>query len=651
MGKTTLLEHAAMAADGMRTLEIRGIEAEREFGFAGLQRLFVPLMDLLPHLPERQCDALSSAFGLASGPPADRFLVGLAALTLLTDAAAGEPVVCLVDDAQWLDQESLDALAFVGRRVLADSVALVFATRIAPETEAALEGLPRIDIGGLPHATALELISDAVATPIDATIADRIVNETGGCPLALEELAKNLSSSTFAGGAALPEPLPISGRLESHFLARAEALPPATQLLALLAAAETSGDPNVVWRAASELGLSQASADPAEAAGLLTWSPHVEFRHPLVRSAVYGGAVPGDRRRVHAALAAATDPELDPDGRARHLAAAAIGPDEAVAAELERAARRARSRGGYAADAALMSRSAELTPDPVDQARRRLQAAQIHYLAGAPNVARTLLDVATPGLREPLLQAQAKKLDAALNTYIAPATIAAVFLRAAQDLEPLDRDLAREAYADALGAVAVSGHLTRHTTPLAVARAALDSLPPDEPDPTMNDLLIEATGTRIASGYTAAVPAMRRLVAACLVDDVGSTDRVRWWTLGPQVAGELWDAEGFRALSQRLEQAERERGALSGLRSTVSTAGNSEIWAGRFAAAAARATPKPPASRWRSERTRSYGTSCGSSCSPGRDRRTKPARWRRSSPPTSSLTRAPGSPSTSATSR
>ena len=425
MGKTTLLEFAAESAGEMRVARISGIEAETDYGFAALQRLFVPFMAGFDRLPVRQGEALGSAFGISVGPPPDRYLVSLAALTLLSAVASEQPLLCIVDDAQWLDRESLDALAFIGRRLFADRIALLFAVRTSPGTPLPLEGLPVLEVGGLPEGVAVQLLDSVVAGTVADDVARRIVAETEGCPLAVTELARGLSSEQLSGVVFLPDPLPISGRLESHFLATVREAPAPTQLLMLVAAAEASGDPAVMWHTAERLGIPTTAVEPAEATGLVVMRTRVEFRHPLVRSAIYGGASAGDRRRVHAALARAISPDVDPDARAWHLAAASIGPDEDVAAELEAAALRARSRGRYAADAALLTRAAELTPDDVERARRLLDAAQLHQVAGAPLVARKLLESARPWLRDPLLRAQVTRLDAALSSYSLPGKIPA----------------------------------------------------------------------------------------------------------------------------------------------------------------------------------------------------------------------------------
>ena len=343
MGKTTLLEYAVQSGVEMELARISGIEAELEFGFAALQRLFIPFEDSFDELPGRQREALESAFGVTAGPPADRFIVGLGALTVLAGIARVRPLLCVVDDAQWLDRESLDALAFVGCRLYADRIALLFAVRASPEFHVPLDGLPAVQVDGLPADAALELLTSSVPGSVDADVAQKIVVDTQGCPLAITELTRRLTAEQLAGASVIPDPLPISRQLESQFLAQVRQLPEETQRLMLVAATESTGDSLLVWRAAGLLGITSEAADPAEAAELAWLNTRVQFRHPLIRSATYGGASPAERRRAHAALAEATNAEFDPDGRAWHLAAASVGPDEHIAAELDRAASAARA--------------------------------------------------------------------------------------------------------------------------------------------------------------------------------------------------------------------------------------------------------------------------------------------------------------------
>lgn len=321
IGKTALLEYAIDAAPDLRLLRAAGVESEMELPFAGLHQLCVPLLDRLERLPGPQRDALANAFGLSEGAVPDRFLVGLAVLTLLSDVAEERPVLCAVDDAHWLDHASAQALAFVGRRLLAESVMMLFAAR-QPTDE--LRGLPELVVEGLGDADARDLLGSVVPGRLDERLGERIVAETRGNPLALLELPRGLTPAQLAGGFGLPGLSPLVGRIEERFLLRLEALPQDTKRLLLLAAAEPVGDPALLWRAAERLAITGPVLEPAKSAGLIEIAARVRFRHPLVRSAVYWAASPEQRREVHNALADATDAENDPDRRAWHPPAAPV---------------------------------------------------------------------------------------------------------------------------------------------------------------------------------------------------------------------------------------------------------------------------------------------------------------------------------------
>src|SRR5215469_14067075 len=369
VGKSALLEYLVQHASGCAIAQAAGVESEMALAYAGLQQLCAPFPDRLERLPGPQRDALGTAFGLRDGAAPDRFLVGLAVLSLLSDVAEDRPLVCVVDDAQWLDAATAQALAFVARRLGAESVGLVFALR-EPSGERRFEGLPQLAVAGLDDREARELLGTVVAGPLDERVRDRIVAETRGNPLALLELPCGRTPAELAGGFGLSDGPALSGRIEQSFRERLALLPPSTRLLLLVAAAEPVGDSVLVWRAAGELGIGPDAAGPATAAGLVDFGAQVRFRHPLVRSAVYGAAAPEERQRVHRALADATDPDVDPDRRAWHLAHATAGLDEAVAAELEASAGRARARGGLAAAAAFLERAVVLTADPVRRTER-----------------------------------------------------------------------------------------------------------------------------------------------------------------------------------------------------------------------------------------------------------------------------------------
>ena len=386
IGKTSLLDEAVAAAPDVDVLRVDGVESEATLGFAALHRLLVPVLDRRDRLPPRQRAALDATFGLGEAPPADRFVVGLAVLTLLAEAATDRPLLCVVDDAQWIDRESLEVVSFVGRRLHADRVVLLLAVRDPEDGPPAVpDGLAALPVGALDAVAARQLLTEVATVPLDADVADRIVQVTEGRPLAIVELVGELSGEQLTGAGLLPEPLPLGARLEGHFLARVRELPAATQTLLVLLAADPSGDPTVLWAAAGRLGIDPVAAEPAEAAGLVTSAPGIGFRHPLIRSAVYGGAQGGPRRRVHQALADATDRAADPDRWARHRAAAAVGLDEDLAVELERCADRARDRGGYAADAAYRSLAADMTPDPRRRARRIVLEGEVADAAHPPS--------------------------------------------------------------------------------------------------------------------------------------------------------------------------------------------------------------------------------------------------------------------------
>ena len=478
IGKTALLEYAVTSAADMQVGRAVGIESEMELGFAGLHQLLVPFLGGLERLPGPQREALGSAFALIEGPAPNLFLVGLATLTLLADAAADRPVLCVFDDAQWLDRASANALGFVARRLLADRIGMLFAVRAPSDRLAALEGVSELAVGGLPDDDARELLASVAVGGLDQRTADRIVSETRGNPLALVELGVELSGRQLAGRSPLPEPLPLGRRLEERFLSRVRTLPSETQTLLLLASAQQQGDSGQLWRAAERLGVGREAADLPELDGLIAFEPRVAFRHPLMRSAVYQGASARARRRAHEALATVSDPERDPDRRAWHLAAAAVGPDEEVAAELERSADRARGRGGWASNAAFLQRSAELTPDAGLRAERELAAAQARLMAGDPAGARTLLEQADPQLADPLARAQARRLEGGIRLGTGQlGESAKILLEAALAFEPLDTDLARDTLLEALQAATVAGRFASSAGVLDVLRAARD-VPP-----------------------------------------------------------------------------------------------------------------------------------------------------------------------------
>lgn len=588
MGKTTLLNYAIRSAADMEVVWIAGVQSESEFGFGALHRLLVPFMSGTRTLPERQRQAICTAFGAADGPPPDRFLVGLAALTVLSDVAAKRPLLCVVDDAQWLDRESVDALGLIARRLFAEGIAMFFAARVSSATARPegplLEGLQALDIAGLDEDAAAHLITTVVSEPADPAVVRKIVTEAEGCPLAVREIVAGLSRAQLSGHEALPDPLPIGPELERHFLRQVEGLPPQTRTALLLVAAEPSGDRSVLWPAGRSLGVDWTALEPARSAGLLAASRDVAFRHPLIRSAVYNGASVADRRAAHLALAEATDPASHPDARAWHLADAASGPDEATGSVLVECALRARERGHYGAEAALWARAADLTADPAQVGSSLLAAAQARFAGGSLAASEELLARASRYLTTPLLRTQVRRLDAELRSFFMPSGVPSLLLEAARSLEELDVRLARDTYADALAACAVSAQATTGTTPRDVALAALDAPPCPDGDVTVEDLLLEAFAVRFAVGYTEAVPAYRRCVETLCGGEPGP-GLSRWAVFGSKAAEELWDPVGYGVMLRKMEQAQRERGALDALRITLNRLADYQTWTGQFALA------------------------------------------------------------------
>jgi DNA-binding CsgD family transcriptional regulator len=490
----------------------------------------------------------------------------LAVLTLLASAAEERPVLCVIDDAQWLDGESASTLSFVARRLLADGVGLLFAIRETTEPDPRLQALPSLRIAGLPDQDAYELIETSISRPIDDGMAARIIAETGGNPLAVIEAARELTHDKRGWLAPLHEPLPVGHRLEESFARRVRELPTDTQTLLLLAAADQPDRSNRLWRAAAALGIPESAAEPAEATGLVIFRPEVQFSHPLIRSAVYHAATAVQRRRAHRALAAACDPELHAVPRAWHLGAAAARPGEGVATQLEAAADGARSRGGYAAAAALLERAALLTPDGERGAERRLSAADAHLLAGAVDRAGALLTEAAPGLRDPRSTAQAIGLKGKIGFACGQvADAASALVGAAVRLRPLDPSAARDALLSALEAVVFAGWDSSAALLHEIARTARD-LPPmrDLPD-SAPDLLLQGYTARVGGGYAAAVPALRRAVQAFLVDEVDPDVALRRLLLVAIAAVDLLDEASVERLTTHWIDRARHSGALTKL--------------------------------------------------------------------------------------
>lgn len=583
VGKTALLEYLAGHAPGCRVARATGVQSEIELAFAGLHQLCAPMLHRLTALPVPQRDGLRTAFGMSAGPAPDRFLIGLAVLSLLSHVAEEQPLVCLVDDGQWLDHASAQVLAFVARRLGAESVGLVFAARV-PGSD--LAGLPELVVQGLPDADARALLASVLTGPIDTRVRDQIVAETRGNPLALLELPQGLTTAELAGGFGLPGAIPLAGSIEESFRRRVVALPRQTRRLLLLAAADPTGDPALVWRAAGRLGIGAEAAVPAADAGLAEFGTRVRFRHPLARSAAYRSAQVQDRQEAHRALAEVTDPRLDPDRRAWHRAQAAPGPDEDVAAELERSAGRARARGGVAAAAAFLKQAATLTLDPVQRAGRSLAAAQAKLQAGAFDVARDLLAMAESEPLSDIQQASADLMRAQLAFVTSRGTDAPpLLLKAARKLEFIDPWLSRATYLDGISAAIFTGRLASPGSGvLEVARAA--SAAPTVATPRAPDLLLDGLTAHYNEGYAAGVPMLRGALAV-FGDGMSAEEELHWlWLASVAAAIRLWDYDRWEALSVRHVQLARDTGALSELPLALTSRAYVLLFAGELAAAA-----------------------------------------------------------------
>jgi DNA-binding CsgD family transcriptional regulator len=581
-GKSALLEHLESSATGMRVLRAVGVESEMELAFAALHQLCAPLLDRVHRLPVPQRHALDTVFGKEEGAPPDRFLVGLAVLSLLSEASDERPLLCVVDDVQWLDRASAQVLGFAARRLMAEPIALLFGAR-QPGHE--LSGLPELELTGLRDADARALLAPVFRYVLDATTRDRLVAETRGNPLALLELPRGLTMEQLAGGLGLVSEQPLSGRIEASFLARIDELSPKSRMLLLLAAAEPIGDSMLLWRAAERLGVDVGAAAGDGFAEFVTIDDRVAFRHPLVRSAVYRAAPTKDRRSAHLALAAVTDVGVDPDRRAWHMASAAVGPDEAVAAELERSAGRAQARGGLAAAAAFLQRSVALTEDASLRAGRALAAARVSLYAGEFDVALRMVRVAEAGGVDEERHAHALLLRGQISFASGHGVDAPpVLLDAAKRLEPLDLKLARETYLEAWGAALFAGE-TSAAGSLLDASSAARALPPAQPAQP-SDLLLDALATLRTAGRVAAAPLLRRATAAFASPDASIEDNFRWGWLATVPSNVLWDEQAWDTINVRQLGLARSAGALARLPIDLTATAVLAAWRGNFAAAA-----------------------------------------------------------------
>jgi DNA-binding CsgD family transcriptional regulator len=560
VGKTALLEHLTKRAADCRVIRFTAVQSEMELAFAALHQICTPLLDEIDALPVPQRDALWVTFGLEEGPVPDRFLVGLAALGVLAEVAEKRPLLCLVDDEQWLDRASAEVLAFVARRLGMEGVGLVFSARV-PTDE--LNGLQQLVVEGLRDEDARALLEMALTGPLDRQVRERVIAETGGNPLALLELPRGVTPAQLAGGFALPAALALSGTIEKTFQRRIRPLGADTRRLLLLAAAEPLGDPMLLWQAAGKLRIDRASANPAVTAGLVEFGAKVTFGHPLIRSAVYQSASVHEREEAHALLAEVTDPVHEPDRRAWHRAQATSRPVEEVAGELERSADRAQARGGFAAAAAFLERAAVLTPDPAKRSARALAAAQAKVQAGALDAGLDLLAMAEAGPLGELGRARADVMRAQVAWLTGRGRDAPpLVLKAAKRLEPIAPDLARATYVDAIIAAGAAGRFAAPGG--SILDVASQVSPVSGPGPTAFDLLLDGLAAQYVRGYSASVPILRSALTAFL-DDMPPGQELRGIPLALMVSSILWDDDACMVISERWVRFCRQTGALSDL--------------------------------------------------------------------------------------
>jgi len=581
IGKTALLEYLAGSASELTMLRATGVDSEMELAYGGLHQLCAPVLAEVENLPGPQREALRVVFGLSGGPTPDRFLVGLAVLTLLSAVAEERPLLCVIDDAQWLDAASATTLAFVARRLQAEPIGIVFAAR---QRSAGLQHIADLEVRGLNDADASAVLDAVLPFKLDERVRDRIIAEMRGNPLALLELPRGLNATELAGGFGLIGPHGLAGRIEESFLRRVGGLSEDARQLLLLASAEPAGDPLLLAAAADKLGIAIGSVD-VEMDGLLEVGERVTFRHPLVRSAVYHGASEHERRLAHLRLAEAADRDTDPDRRAWHSAAAAAGPDEEVASELERSAGRAQARGGFAAAAAFLQRSVALTKDPARRAGRALAAAEASLHAGAFDGAERLLRTAEA---EDLNRGQRAGVDL-IRAQIAFAVnrggdAPELLLTAAQQLAPLDPEVGRETYLEALYAAIFAGRLGKRDGVKKAAHAARGAPPaPNPPRPV--DLLLDGYALAITEGYVVGAPVLKAAVAAFCRDDIAADDLLRWGVLAASAALVVWDEEAWRELPTRQAALARGSGALAVVPMSLTHLAVRELHAGNVDAA------------------------------------------------------------------
>lgn len=586
IGKTALLTEAVAAADGLRIIRVGGAESEMELAYAGVQQLCGPILAHIAGLPEPQKSALRAALGLGEGTAPDRLLVSLAVLTLLAEAGAQQPTLCVIDDAQWVDRASLQALTFAARRLVADPIVMIFATR-TPGAPHELQGLPELNLKRLKHADSGALLTKFMPGLLEETVRENILAEADGNPLALLELRHSLPPAALAGGYGLTAAVSVTKRIEREYDQRLKQLPAATRTLLLIAAAEPTGDPEWLWAAARRLKLDADAAVPAERSGLITVVSRLRFRHPLVRSAVYRHASPPERRQVHAALADVISGPTRHEHQAWHRAHSITAPDETVAVKLAESAARARCRGGAAAAAAFLTHAALLTPDPLRRAERALEAAQAKLDAGDPESAIRLL-VAVARTEDELLSARADLVRAKVALATRRGRDAPpLLLAAARRLQPLDPALARDAYLDALMAVMIVGRLGTEDQASAAAIALSARQVPARPGPpTATDLFLEGVVLRLTEGHAAATPVLQRAISQYLAEDEAGVTDPRSHNITLRVLLDLFDLDTYNAVNARQLELLRKAGELTILPAALTTYAGVCVTVGDFAEAA-----------------------------------------------------------------
>jgi DNA-binding CsgD family transcriptional regulator len=586
VGKTALLDELVRLTDDFVVIRIEGVESELQLGYAALHRVVLPFIDRIDRLPRPQRVALRTAFGLETSARPDRFLVGLAVLTLLGGTERRAPLLVVVDDAHWLDRDSLAALAFVARRLQADRVALVFATRDSLDSGFPARGLSTLQVGRLENEPARELLASLVSFQIPGQVAAKVVAATGGNPLALTGLVEELTASQLAGVSALPDPLPTGELAQASFARQVNLLPQDAQMALLLAAAEPTKDRMTIERAAEALGITVAALEPAKEQRLITADGGIEFRHPLVRSVVYSGATPESRRSAHSALAAALDGRAERDRWAMHLALAATHQDNEIATALEESAIHARSRGGFTAETALLIRAADLTPGARERSRRLLAAAHAAHLAGNSPQAKALLELARQGDLDELDLARAQMLDGMVSVPLGEgARTPVLLLNAAKSLASLDPGLSRQALWASLYSVLTTYHGAKDTTGRAIGEVALTALL-DVTDASTVDSLLRGVASAFVCEYQQAAEALRLTIET--FEQMSPEETNEWVIVGPFLANELWDPEAYQSIVRRLEAVSREQGAIHSLRTALLASAAHEVREGRFSEARAR---------------------------------------------------------------